>query len=1345
MVPASQTPPSIAALFRLLVLALLLSGPSIRAAQPPNVIVIVADDLGWSDLTVQGATDLKTPHIDALARNGVRFTSGYVTAPVCSPSRAGLFTGRYQQRFGHETNPGTLLETNSIFGLPLTERTIANRLHPLGYTNGWVGKSHLGGAPQYHPVQRGFDEFFGFIQSHHDYFNPPGSYLTDIDPILRYTTKVDETNYLTAAFARECVSFIARHTNAPFFLYAPFNAAHFPLQAPTNLLARFDSNDFQGNLNRYTNAAMMAGLDDAVGAIVATLRSLKLDTNTLIFFTSDNGGATDFGSINTPLRGGKSDLYEGGIRVPFIMNWPGRLPTNQVRDGMVSTLDILPTAIAAAGGTVPAAWRLDGVNLLPYAGGETADPPHTNLFWRIETNGALDDDVKDGVRAIRADNWKLVKMSIRDSWELYDLANDLSETNNLASARPELVQQLITAYESWSAEMPSARWARNDPDYLPPAFIREDIRLGSTNVSYLDPEFLPGGNQVAFQDGQGALWVGDVDPVTGWLSANDGRSLPVDSALAPLTSSLNQLEWGTSTNVPAIFYTKPADAGRRQLFRARVENGLVVTSQLTASLAIEHFAVRATQEPTNGSVRLLFNAGNAAVSVPVWSDELTPMTTNALPLPAPGLDNGSWLPGGTSLVFVGRSPLLGTTQLARLDVVTGQATVLTDDAGEKSEPCGFLAPELNGELLYAAVVDQDRVAIYRDVHNPGGLLRRIATLRLPAGAPTAHLHSLRPLVGGRGFNGVSYFTCAAQRNDDPLNPGFGAIYLLGLGPDTNNLIVRRLDEGSLDDRLADRRDPKTFVGEREVFCYFSLFDGANNVQLRLAKTGLRFPDFPEAPSGFTALNHGRSFTAGTNDSRGLVMAGTETLNLVTHRGRLYSAQGGRNSWVLPRVPAQFDPHWSGAQILVKDSASSRWRVDGDFPNHLSVESLAEFAPTTLGGPTVLVAGMKDIFAFGSQFASARMRVDLTGEWVESHVTTTDAAEVISFGSHADPGSPVNYLYAGLSNGQIHRGGLDASERNLTWNTDAELRGVGPVTSFAECDGNLYAACGLLQTNPGAPATGGLYRRREEFPFWQRVYQWPHPVDLQTLSEENRLMRGLTAVPGPHGTNNKFLLVGRSWPGVIERIEPGAGHAVTVELDVRDFLARRWQDDRVRTSSVTVAYNGFTAATNPVTGELVHLVGIWVHHPDPAVSLFNGAHFLTRHLDGTYEVAAIPNDLAGELRTTRCVIPSPFEDDERGILYFGGYDVAGQTSTNTAWIIRGEWSRWPQLAIRHPAAAEWLLEWPITDSGWRLESSQAPEPGAEWQAVPEFATRSRSRATLGGTVQTPARFFRLRQQ
>ena len=315
--------------------------------RPPNVVVLLADDLGFADLGIHGCQDIATPHIDSLAANGVRCTNGYVTCPVCSPTRAGLLSGRYQQRFGHEFNPAVAVNGGQDQGLPTDVRTIGDMLRQGRYASGLIGKWHQGEQEVFHPLNRGFDDFFGFLIGAHNYID---SAEPTYGPILRGRTPVPLDGYLTDVLAREAIGFIERHRDRPFYLHLAFNAVHTPLEAPEADLAQFDRIKDPA---RRTYAAMLTRLDVAIGKVLARLRELSLEGDTLIFFLSDNGGPTTKfsanGSQNRPLRGSKGDTWDGGIHVPFLVQWKGHLPAGTVYSHPVISLDIAATALAAAG------------------------------------------------------------------------------------------------------------------------------------------------------------------------------------------------------------------------------------------------------------------------------------------------------------------------------------------------------------------------------------------------------------------------------------------------------------------------------------------------------------------------------------------------------------------------------------------------------------------------------------------------------------------------------------------------------------------------------------------------------------------------------------------------------------------------------------------------------------------------------------------------------------------------------------------------------------------------------------------------------------------------------------
>ena len=427
-----------------------------QAAQPrrPNIVVIVADDMGYGDIGVHGGKDIPTPAIDSIARNGVRFTDAYVSAPYCSPTRAGFLTGRYQQRFGHEFNIAPTGYENH--GLPLTETTLASRLKAAGYRTAAFGKWHQGTADRFHPMERGFDEFFGFLHGGHTYFGvgPPNS------PVLDGRKPVEKIGYLTDEFAGRAVNFIERHRTQPFFVYLAFNAVHVPMQATDTYLKRF-AHLPEGN--RRTYAAMLSAMDDGIGRTLKALRDSQLEENTLVVFFSDNGGPTTVGGVNgstnTPLRGSKRQTFEGGIRVPFMMQWPGRLPRGRLDSRPIIQLDVFPTALAAANIPIDPKWQLDGVNLLPLLTQKLTAPAHDVLYWRL-----------GGMMAIRKGDWKLLKMddqafladpsvlSDLSGVELYNLKADIGETKNLASSEPDKVRELVADWTQWTKSLARPLW-----------------------------------------------------------------------------------------------------------------------------------------------------------------------------------------------------------------------------------------------------------------------------------------------------------------------------------------------------------------------------------------------------------------------------------------------------------------------------------------------------------------------------------------------------------------------------------------------------------------------------------------------------------------------------------------------------------------------------------------------------------------------------------------------------------------------------------------------------------------------------------------------------------------------
>jgi arylsulfatase A-like enzyme len=419
-------------------------------AEKPNLVLILADDLGYRDVGFNGGKDIPTPHIDSIAAGGVRFTDAYVTYSVCSPSRAGLITGRYPQRFGYERNPAWN-PTELRDGLPLSETTLADTLGEVGYTSGLIGKWHLGAHDDLHPLKRGFDEFYGMLGGGKRYL--PGD-LTIRDTrdakneaecyrlwMMRGTEPEKTEGYVTDDLSDEAVDFVKRHKEKPFFLFLSYNAPHAPLQATEKYLSRFPD---IANEKRRTYAAMVSAMDDGVGRVLEELRASGLDGKTLVVFLSDNGGPEVNASNNFPLRGHKSSVWEGGFRVPYAMRWKGRLPEGKVFSDPVSSLDIFATIAALTAAPIDPKRPLDGTNLIPHLTGEKDGPPHEAIYLRKIDSGAF---------AVRHGRHKLVIPPHAGKTELYDLETDLREKDNIAQTEPGILADLEKRRAEWNKQL----------------------------------------------------------------------------------------------------------------------------------------------------------------------------------------------------------------------------------------------------------------------------------------------------------------------------------------------------------------------------------------------------------------------------------------------------------------------------------------------------------------------------------------------------------------------------------------------------------------------------------------------------------------------------------------------------------------------------------------------------------------------------------------------------------------------------------------------------------------------------------------------------------------------------
>ena len=416
---------------------------------PPNIIIIISDDQGYADVGFHGSKEIFTPNIDRIAKNGVVFSQGYVSYAVCSPSRAGLITGRYQNRFGYTRNI-LLAPKDSLMGLPISEQTLPEVLNNVDYKTKAIGKWHLGAHESLIPEKRGFDEFFGFLIGGHRYF-PEDLTLNDLTEANRqmdgYITRIYDNGrrintkkYLTEELSDNAVKFIEDNAKDPFFLYLSYNAPHTPLQATERDLERNDHIDVE---KRRTYAAMVSSMDDGVGLILDKLEEKNISENTIVVFFSDNGGVEWYNfSDNGPLRGIKGDFFEGGIRVPFTMQWPKKIKPGINYNKPIIALDVFATVVSAASAEKFIKNNIDGVNLIPYINGEVNGSPHDYLFWK---NPDKDIDV------IRDNRYKYIR--VKDDEYIFDLDNDLSEENNIISSSKNIYQELKLKFNEWEKDM----------------------------------------------------------------------------------------------------------------------------------------------------------------------------------------------------------------------------------------------------------------------------------------------------------------------------------------------------------------------------------------------------------------------------------------------------------------------------------------------------------------------------------------------------------------------------------------------------------------------------------------------------------------------------------------------------------------------------------------------------------------------------------------------------------------------------------------------------------------------------------------------------------------------------
>ena len=434
----------------------------------PNIIIILADDAGYSDFGFMGSNEIKTPNLDQLAFDGVTFNNAYVSASVCSPSRAGLLTGMYQQRFGHECN----LDSDVNNSFDPNQITIAEALKTEGYNTGLIGKWHLGDKTQNHPLKNGFDYFWGFISGARNYFyNPNEEFRNSIRNVVENYTQTKFDGYLTDVLGDKAIGFINKNhqSNNPFFLFLSFNAPHTPMHAKDDVLEKFKDNP------RQVYASMMWSMDEAIGNVVEALKENNQYDNTIIYFLSDNGAAMSNDASPFPFKGWKGNQYEGGIKTPMIMTWKNKIKSNTQFDGFISALDIFKTSLEASSVNKEYMIKADGKNIMNFLNDNNIK--NENLFWR-----------KDKMATVRSGDYKLIRLN-DTSTVLYNIKKNYFEDFDLKINESQVHDSLLKLLSSWENTLIDPNWIENKNWNIVTEMIYEDL-MANRDIRALSPKDL---------------------------------------------------------------------------------------------------------------------------------------------------------------------------------------------------------------------------------------------------------------------------------------------------------------------------------------------------------------------------------------------------------------------------------------------------------------------------------------------------------------------------------------------------------------------------------------------------------------------------------------------------------------------------------------------------------------------------------------------------------------------------------------------------------------------------------------------------------------------------------------